>query len=202
MTPILRTALAASLALLGACAQAPTRSETAVISEDASEEARIAFFVHNARAGNLDALNQDLDKGADIDAFDTLSQTALIAAVSQNHFAAAELLLKRGAKVDLADPAGWTPLIHATYAASNPDVLKLLLDHGANINAHNDRGVTSLYIASSVGREAQVQFLLAHGADPSLATTSGYTAKRVAQLRGLDHIVALLDARPAATATP
>ncbi len=205
MNPFIKTALAASLVLVGACAQTPTRgTDVSAITqpEDASDEARNAFFVHNARSGDIAALTKELDKGIDINVFDTLSQTALIAAVSQNKFDAAKLLLERGAKVDLADPAGWTPLIHATYSASAPDILKLLLDHGADINASNDRGVTSLYIASSVGREPQVLFLLAHGADPALATTSGYTAKRVAQLRGLDRIVALLDGQQPAPQAP
>ncbi len=197
-----RAVLIVSALALGACAQTPTRPQPTAdtpATETLSDEAKVAFFVHHARAGDLQALAADLDAGINIDSIDTLSQTALIAAVSQNRFDTTKLLLERGANVETADPAGWTPLIHATYAAASLDVLKLLVEHGADINAANDRGVTALYLASSVGREDQVLFLLAHGADPALETSSGYTARRVAQLRGLDRIVALLDAPRTAT---
>jgi hypothetical protein len=42
-----------------------------------------------------------------------------------------------------------------------------------------------------------VQFLLDNGADRTLASTAGYTPLRVAQLKGLGKIVALLDPAPA-----
>lgn len=110
-------------------------------------------------------------------------------------------MLDRGADVNLPDPAGWTPLIHAVYFGASDELLALLLDRGARINAQNDRGVTALYLAAGIGREPQVRLLLDRGADPQLATQSGYTPQRIAQQKGLAGIVKLLEGGPDKSAT-
>ena len=68
-----------------------------------------------------------------------------------------QALLKRGAKVDVVDKAGWTPLHFATFFSTDTAVMKTLLDAGASINAQNDRGITALYFAAATGHEQQVK---------------------------------------------
>lgn len=209
----LRIAILPALSLaLAACAAAPKSSTEAAATlaanapipqtaaapaEDIAPEDRQAFFVHHARNGECDKVAADLDAGAQIDGFDKVDQTALIAALNHGHIACARVLLDRGANVNLADPAGWTPLIHAVYFGADDRLIMLLLDRGANINAQNHRGVTALYLAAGIGRESQVRLLLQRGADAGLATSSGYTALRIAQQKGLAEIVKLLEAPPA-----
>jgi len=63
--------------------------------------------------------------------------------------------------VDVIDASGRTPLMLAALNG-NLDVLNFLLLHGANINAHDTRGRTSLHFATGVGHEEVVAALLAH----------------------------------------
>lgn len=187
-----------ALSLFAACAQAPlapTADAGKASVAAPSDEDRIAFFVQDARAGEPAAVQKDLATGVGINAIDTLGQTALIAAASHANIEVVRLLLDHGADATITDEAGWGPLHHAIYAGANPELLQLLLDHGARIDDRNDRGVTPLYLASSYGREDEVSFLIAHGADRALATDSGYTPLRIAQFKGYDRVVDLLEGR-------
>lgn len=47
---------------------------------------------------------------------------------------------------------GWTPLHLATYFG-HKDVMELLLSRGADINAINEMGDTSLHKAAFIGRQ-------------------------------------------------
>ncbi|MGQ0621322.1 MAG: ankyrin repeat domain-containing protein [Panacagrimonas sp.] len=180
----------------------PPAQKVAVAVEEIAPEDRASFFVHNARTGACDKLGADLDAAAvDVNSFDRVDQTALIAALNHGHIDCARILLDRGADVNLPDPAGWTPLIHAVYFGASDELLLLVLDRGARINAQNDRGVTALYLAAGIGREPQVRLLLERGADPRVATKSGYTPLRIAQQKGLADIVKLLETPPSTPAT-
>lgn len=201
-----RTALSLTLltlAGLSGCAStsqpaaAPAATAQAEPADAVGAEERISFFVNDARSGHLEQVVAALDHGVPVDSVDAVDQTALLAAASKNHLAIAKLLLDRGANPEYRDPAGWTPLIHATYFGSSLELISLLVEKGANVNTQNDRGVTALYLAAAGGHEAYVQHLLKLGADPKLATKSGYTPLRVAQANGLTKIVALLESGPA-----
>ena len=201
-----RTALSLTLltlASLSGCAStsqpaaAPAATAQAESADAVGAEERISFFVNDARSGHLEQVVAALDHGVPVDSVDAVDQTALLAAASKNHLAIAKLLLDRGANPEYRDPAGWTPLIHATYFGSSLELISLLVEKGANVNTQNDRGVTALYLAAAGGHEAYVQHLLKLGADPKLATKSGYTPLRVAQANGLTKIVALLESGPA-----
>lgn len=158
-----------------------------------SAEDRIGLTVHFARIGDLKALQKMLDAGVDVNGRDSLDHTPLIAAVSQDSAIAVRELLKRGARLDAVDKAGWTPLHFATYFSDATEVMGLLLDAGAAVDARNDRGITPLYFAAGTGHVAQVQLLLARGADRRLASNSGWTPLRIAQVKGIEPVARLLD---------
>lgn len=91
-------------------------------------------------------------------------------------------LLKRGAKVNVADSTGDTPLIWAAYYASTKNC-RALLKAGAKPNATNDEGATALVLALAGAKHERaglevVPVLLAAGADPSLTAHSGPRADR------------------------
>lgn len=182
--------------LLSACAGegAKTDATTAAAPLPAlSAQDQISLLVSHARLGEIDGVKQSLDSGVPVNGFDSLGQTALIAAIGNNSLDEVKLLLARGADPNLADNAGWTPLHFATWFGSTSVLLKELLDHGAGINARNDRGITPLYFASVAGHEAQVKLLLDRGADRNLASKTGYTPLRAARVKGYYAVVALLD---------
>lgn len=62
--------------------------------------------------------------------------SALHLAARQGNFAIAEILVKSGAKVDIADNEGWTPLMRAASNA-NAQIVKLLIDAGADATKKN-----------------------------------------------------------------
>jgi len=208
MKYVLNSAALATVLLVGACAGSGSKPDAVAAAPAAaapaglSDEDRITLFVHYARSGDLEAVKKSLAEGVSVNAFDTLDQSALIAALSNNSLDEVKYLLAHGADPNLADHAGWAPLHFAAWFGSSSVVLKELVDHGANVNARNDRGITPLYFASVSGHEAQVKLLLELGADRSIASKVGYTPLRAAQVKGYYAVVALLDPNAAKAAPP
>lgn len=73
------------------------------------------------------------------------------------------LLLSYGAKVDAKDAFGDTPLIHAANMR-HYSIVRLLLEHGADIFSENKSRVCALSSASWGGNAENIQELLAWGA--------------------------------------
>jgi ankyrin repeat protein len=76
------------------------------------------------------------------------------------------------------------------YAAffDGPDTARLLLEHGADVNAFadNELGVHPINSAAAAGRRDVVAILLEHGADPNARTRRGFTPLDAARENG-DH---------------
>ncbi|MDO8953382.1 MAG: ankyrin repeat domain-containing protein [Gammaproteobacteria bacterium] len=65
---------------------------------------------------------------------------ALITAASAGNSDAARSLIAKGADVNFIDSYGWTALWHAMREAK-PDVVKVLIESGANCNIYNKAGI-------------------------------------------------------------
>ena len=59
--------------------------------------------------------------------------------------------------------------------SSNFEMVKYLVEHGAEVNHQRDDGVTALYLAAQNGKYDIVKYLLEHGADPELEEEGGWT---------------------------
>jgi hypothetical protein len=77
------------------------------------------------------------------------------------------------------------------------DLVRLLLEQGAPLDARDLAGSTALYTAADNDRLAVVQQLLVKGADPNLPGRSGVTPIAAAAFRDNDQAVALLLGRGA-----
>ena len=120
------------------------------------------------------------------------SDSAYITAAMRGDSHRVLALLSRGTPVDTTDSAGKsTALIHASHSPSSASC-RLLLDHGANVNAKNGFGNTALILASSSGRADTVRLLLSRGADVNAVSNRGNTALRAARREGHADIVAIL----------
>jgi len=64
--------------------------------------------------------------------------------------------------------------IRRRYTAT-PELIRLLLKHGADPNVQDDRGVTSLHEAVRRNKVDAVKVLLQHGADPAIRDSEGKT---------------------------
>ncbi len=88
--------------------------------------------------------------------------------------------------------AGFTPLILAA-TAGHADVVEILLDHGAEIEAQSERTKdTPLSLACSGGRYEVVELLLARGANKEHRNVSDYTPLSLAASGGYVNIIKLL----------
>jgi ankyrin repeat protein len=84
--------------------------------------------------------------------------------------------LAKGARLEARGENGDSPL-HDAALGGNPEVITLLLDHGAAIDAPDgESGATPLMIAASLGRAGAVAILLRRGANPLLRDHAGHTA--------------------------
>ena len=104
--------------------------------------------IHEAAAkGNIEAVNQHLEVGADVNARENNKWTPLHYAAYYGHKVVAELLITEGADVNAKSDDGWTPLHDAT-SIGHKEIVELLLAKGANVNAKNNYGNTPLDLAS------------------------------------------------------
>ena len=82
------------------------------------------------------------------------------------------------------------------YAAffDGPEAARLLLEHGADVNAFadNELGVRPLNSAAAAGKRDVAAILLEHGADPNAPTRSGFTPLDAARENSDDELADLL----------
>ncbi|XP_074064852.1 BCL-6 corepressor-like protein 1 isoform X2 [Macrotis lagotis] len=88
-------------------------------------------------------------------------------------------LKKEDEDVNHRDNAGYTAL-HEASARGWTDILRILLEHGANVNCSAQDGTRPIHDAVVNDNLETIWLLLSYGADPTLATYSGQTAMKLA----------------------
>ena len=123
-----------------------------------------------------------IKSGADVNALDENGATPLAKACRWNYISIVKLLLANGATVDAPrSKTGRTPLMVANAYLSGITITKLLVEHGANVNASADDGTTVLMLAAKYSKSDNVEYLLAHGADATAVDAKGRNALEYAQ---------------------
>lgn len=134
--------------------------------------------------GDLDAIERNLKRGAEVNRADRDGWTPLMWAVASDRCATVELLLDRGAEIDHCDNEGCTALYYAAMSGYT-DIMELLLERGADTElTRHDKGWTPLMRAVMSGKSRCVSILLAHGADINAKARRGVTALRLAGILG------------------
>lgn len=114
--------------------------------------------------------------------------TAWEAAIIGGHEGTVRALIERQFPLNQIGENGHTPLQFACIINPNQQLIKLLLESGANPNLQGERGFTPLMSCIDGwdrGVRAQAaQLLLAHGADPNIKNNQGETALSIAAYRG------------------
>ena len=115
------------------------------------------------------ALEELVNKGADVRRTDAKGWTALHYAAELIDESALRLLVLQGADLDAMTRQGETPLICAVRLG-RIDCVRCLLDAGADIDARqkSEAGRTPLMIAAGHNNQDMVKLLLARGANPTL----------------------------------
>ena len=101
-----------------------------------------------------------------------------------------------GADLTLAQARSDDDFTALHYAAffDGPAAARLLVDHGADVNAFadNDLGVHPLNSAAAAGQREVAAILLEHGADPNAPTRGGFSPLDAANENGDEELAALL----------
>lgn len=99
-------------------------------------------------------------------------ESPLMMAALKGQTAVVKTLIARGA--DVVKP-GWAPL-HYAATSGNLEILDLLLEHHAFIDAESPNGTTPLMMAAGYGTPAAVKLLLEAGADTAMKNQLGMSA--------------------------
>jgi ankyrin repeat protein len=134
-----------------------------------------------AQYGKLEALRFLLERGADPNGADYDYMTVLHYAVHNGQVEAARILIAAGANLEAVFAVySQTPLLSAIYApdarAYAPELVRLLVESGADINKTDKRGDSPLFWAVNEGRLDLVQLLIELGADVHHQNPDGLSA--------------------------
>jgi ankyrin repeat protein len=140
-------------------------------------------------------LDHFLDKiGMDLHAKDEAGRTALSWASELGHDKILQMLLDRGADVNV-EGGHYGSALQAASAGGHNKVVQMLLDRGADVNVHGDYYRSALQAASAGGHEKVVQMLLDRGADVNAQGGEYGSALQAAIVGGNEEIIlSLLDA--------
>lgn len=141
------------------------------------------------RSGDLAGVASALDDGAAIDE-KIDGMTALYIACEEGRLDLAELLISRGADVNLPVKFQRTPL-YAANKGGYADVVKLLLDSGANPNQLT-KSQTPLHFAAEIGCLQCAMHLVAAGAEVNALTPNGSPPIHLAKRNSHEDVVAYL----------
>ncbi|HEX4595627.1 MAG TPA: ankyrin repeat domain-containing protein [Bryobacteraceae bacterium] len=166
-------------------------------------------LLYAAREGHMDSVRALVEAGADVNQANGDKLSPMVTAIMNGHLDLAKYLLDHGADPNLAGVSGLTALYATVDVQWVPktwfpqpsieqekvmylDLMKALLDHGANVNAPigeklwfrsftNDytwvdtAGSTALWRAAQSSDLPAMKLLVEHGADAKLANKAGET---------------------------
>ncbi|QQC64705.1 ankyrin repeat domain-containing protein [Paraburkholderia ginsengisoli] len=214
-----RGAARAALAATFACA-----ALSALVAAPA-QAAPIDSLIKSVKFDDVDGVNKLLAKGMDPNSVDNQGIPLLvIAAREKSDKAGAALLANPKTNIEIEDKAGenammmaalagdlnfvnlliakdaevnkkgWAPL-HYAAANGHDDIVKVLLDHSAYVDAGSPNGTTPLMMAARGGHVSTVKLLLDNGADLTVKNQIGMTALDFAKTYKEPDVVEGLTAR-------
>jgi ankyrin repeat protein len=166
------------------------------------------FFVA-IHANKPDVVQALLKRGFDPNTLNPRGEHGLVVAVNERAFKVIDVLLGdantqlevRTSRDESAlmlaslkgylDKPGWTPL-HYAATGGHLDVIRLLVEHHAYVDASSPNGSTPLMMAAMYGTIDAVKLLLAEGADPQIKNALGLTAIDFAAKIQKDDVVAYI----------
>ena len=151
-------------------------------------EGRAALLVA-WRFESLGVLDLLLDwHGTKAEVRNELDESLLMLAALKGQTSLVQKLISRDADVN---KPGWAPL-HYAATGGHPQIIQLLLDQSAYIDAESPNGTTPLMMAARYGNAACVKLLLDEGADVLLKNQLGLTALDFAHAGNRPDAIALL----------
>ncbi|WNC17637.1 ankyrin repeat domain-containing protein [Brevibacillus brevis] len=126
-------------------------------------------LLYASAAGKLDFVQAAIAAGADTTITNRFGGTALIPAADRGHVAIVEELLTHSdVNIDHVNRLGWTALLEAVILGDGGErhqqIVRLLIEHGADVNLADHDGVTPLQHAKNRGFREMVEALTQAGA--------------------------------------
>ena len=116
---------------------------------------------------------------------DTSLAQGLSAAAFTGDLATMKRALAEGADPNTKNPESGSPLLADAALMGRTEIVALLLEHGADINARGKDGGTALHAAAFLGRAETVKLLLDRGADTTIQHKMGGEAIEGAKMNWL-----------------
>lgn len=105
-------------------------------------------YLYAGAEGRLEILRMTLTHGADLTSVNRYGGTALIPAAHHGHIKTVRELLKTGIDIDHINYLGWTALLEAVILGDGGptyiEIVRLLIEAGANVNISDENNVTPL----------------------------------------------------------
>ena len=170
--------------LLRAVAVDPwTKGGEGIYSRPKSEKSMEPPFLGSIDQEKHAMVQTVLDRGADINAKDSLGITAALRAVKDRNGAMLYLLLDRGANIDAQSNKGES-LLHISTRLKQVEIFQFLLARGADVHVLTKRLESVVHFAASHPASTSVNSLIDHGAPFDLQDEKGFTPLMIAAARG------------------
>ena len=112
----------------------------------------------------------------------------LAQAAKRGDLKAVNSLLESGVDVDTEDSKQHATALMWAAHEGYPDVVELLIEHGASINKRKATGETALWFAAQQGWIEALKVLIQHGADVNITGWQGASALEVARKKGHQEV--------------
>ena len=130
---------------------------------NAKDDLQDSAYLYAGAHGRLEILKLTLAAGADLKSTNRYGGTALIPACHYGHVETVRELLKSKIDIDHVNRLGWTALLEAVILGDGSptyvQIVRLLVDHRANLNIADREGVTPTAHAKRRGFREIVQIL-------------------------------------------
>ena len=165
---------------------------------DVRDESEWTLLYVASILGNVDVMRWLLNHGANANALTDMRWTPLHVAAFKTHLGAVQVLLEHDTNINLRNEGGDTPLqdilscLGSSPEGKEVEIVRHLLDHGADPNIPNSDHTTPLHRASANGWLEIARLLLRYGAKVDEKDGAGQTPFQVASSEGHQEVMKLL----------
>ncbi|MFO8042099.1 MAG: ankyrin repeat domain-containing protein [Alkalispirochaeta sp.] len=152
----------------------------------------ISMIHRSVDRNDVAGVREEVNAGVPVESTDYRDKTPLLMAAEQGHMEIVRYLVEEAnADVNATTPESRGEITPLRYAISNEDyeMVRFLVENGADVNQANGSGWTPIMTAARVGNREILQYLLDEGADVRARTDDGTTPVRVASNNGWTDIV-------------
>lgn len=140
-----------------------------------------SFSFHIAKE-NEKICNMFLEAGMDVNCRDAAGTPMICIAARSGRKSMIEWLLSEGADINaVSKDRGYSAVMDAVWKSS-PDIVKFLIEKGANLNFISNDGQTALIVATGASNPRICELLVKNGADPTYKDRMGMSSLDYARL--------------------